>query len=66
MHDIYSSNGSFNIFNQLSKILYSSIISIFIHQILKLLCLSENNILKLKKENLSVIAIKKSKTLVNC
>ena len=66
MHDIYSSNGSFNIFNQLSKILYSSIISIFIQQILKLLCLSENNILKLKKINQSSIAIQKSKTLANC
>ena len=66
MHDIYSSNGSFNIFNQLSKILYSSIISIFIQQILKLLCLSESNILKLKHEEDSTIIVQKYKSIINC
>ena len=49
MHDIYTSNENNSFLNQLSEILYSSIISLIIQQILKLLCLSENNILKIKK-----------------
>jgi len=51
MHNIYINNGTIiHFINQIPKILYSSIISILIQQILKFLCLSENNILKIKKE----------------
>ena len=66
MHDIYASNGSFSIFNQLSKILYSSLISLVIQYILKLLCLSENNLLNIKRENNFELVMKKSKTIKNC
>lgn len=66
MHDIYTSNENNSFLNQLSEILYSSIISLIIQQILKLLCLSENNILKIKKENNFDFALKKSKTIKNC
>ena len=66
MHDIYKSNGTFNIINQISIILYSSLISTLIQQILKLLCLSENSILKIKKENQLMIAMKKSRNIEKC
>ena len=67
MHNIYINNGTIiHFINQLPKILYSSIISILIQQILKLLCLSENNILKIKKENKIEIAKGKSKTIRRC
>ena len=51
MHKIYLDKGSFNFIYQLPKIIYSSIISIFLKFIIKLLGLSEKNILKIKKAN---------------
>ena len=48
MHKIYSDKGSFNFIYQLPQIAYSSIISIFLNMIIKLLGLSESNILKIK------------------
>lgn len=50
MHKIYIENGKFDIINQIPQIIYSSIISSFINMILKLLSLSENDILKIKQE----------------
>ena len=49
MHKIYEDNGVFDFLYQLAQILYSSFIFIFINIILKLLSLSESNILDLKK-----------------
>ena len=48
MHQIYEDKGNFNIIYQLPQIIYSSIISLVLNQILKILSLSERNILKLK------------------
>ena len=50
MHKIHEDKGAFNIFFQIPQILYSSVISAAINMILKLLCLSEKNILDLKSE----------------
>ena len=50
MHQIYESNGIANYLNQIASIIYSSIIPSIINLILKQLSLSENSILKLKRE----------------
>ena len=50
MHKIYIDHGSFNIIYQLPKIAYSAIISAFLNIIIRLLGLTESNILKLKKK----------------
>ena len=48
MHKIYEDKGSFNFVYQLPQIIYSSLISIIINAILKLLALSEGDILAYK------------------
>ena len=50
MHKIYEDQGSYNFVYQLPQIIYSSLISIILDVPLKLLALSEDNILDLKKE----------------
>ena len=49
MHNIYKTKGSFNLEYQLPKIIYSSFISIFLNLILKILVLSNDEILDFKK-----------------
>ena len=49
MHNIYESKGSFDIEYQLPKIVYSSLISMFLNTIMKLLALSNNSILEFKQ-----------------
>ena len=49
MHKIYVDKGTFNFIYQLPQILYSSIISAVLNSLLKLLALSEDYILNLKK-----------------
>jgi hypothetical protein len=50
IHEIYVKNGVYDLFMQIPQILYSAIISIIINTILKLLSLTENSILSIKKE----------------
>ena len=50
MNKIYEDNGAFNIIYQLPQIFYSSVISAVINIILKMLSLSESQILAIKKE----------------
>ena len=50
MHKIYINNGTFNLLYQLPQIFLSFFISSIVNMILKLLSLSEKNILNLKKE----------------
>ena len=50
MHEIYVRNGVYDIFNQIPQILYSFIISTIINYILKILSLTEDIILSIKKE----------------
>ena len=63
MHKIHEDKGSFNILFQIPQILYSSIISTVINMILKLLSLSEKNILTIKRQSNIKIAIQSSKTI---
>ena len=63
MHKIHEDKGSFNILFQIPQILYSSIISTAINMILKLLSLSEKNILTIKRQNNIKIAIQSSKEI---
>ena len=49
MHNIYESKGSFSIEDQLPKIVYSSLISMALNTLLKLLALSNSGILKFKQ-----------------
>ena len=50
MHKIYEDKGKFQFIYQLPQIIYSSIISIIINILLKLLALSESDILALKSK----------------
>ena len=64
MHQIYKDSGSFNFIYQIPQILYSALISVFLNVLLKALALTENNILKLKKEhNKNKLAILANKVL---
>jgi len=49
MHNIYEKKGSFDLEYQLPKIVYSSVISIIINVILKILALSNDNIIDFKQ-----------------
>ena len=66
MHKIHEDNGTFNIIYQIPQILYSSIVSAVINMILKMLSLSEKNILLIKQEKDINLAIKKSKNIEKC
>ena len=61
MHNIYVNNGTFKLLYQIPLILYSSIITTFINSLLKYLSLTENTIIKLKKENNIDLVILKAK-----
>ena len=58
MHNIYEKKGTYGIENQLPKIIYSSIISIVLNTLLKLLALSNDSIIKFKqsknKDNITI------------
>ena len=58
MHKIYESNGSFDFEYQITKIIYSSLISMVLNKILGLLALS-NNIIITFKENKNKVNIDK-------
>ena len=66
MHNIHEDNGAFDIIYQIPQILYSTVICAAINMILKLLSLSEKNILLIKQEKNINIAIKKSKNIERC
>ena len=66
MHKIHEDNGAFNIIYQIPQILYSSVVSAVINMILKMLSLSEKNILLIKQEKDINLAIKKSKSIEKC
>ena len=66
MNKINEDKGAFNIILQIPQILYSTIISAIINIILKLLSLSERQILIIKSEKDFLIAKKKSKSIKRC
>lgn len=55
MHKIHIDGGSYNLIYQLPQIIYSSIISSILSYIIKLLGLSESNILQLKNSKKNVV-----------
>ena len=50
MHKIYEDKGKFNFIFQIPQIIYSSLISSIINSAIKLLSISQNNIIELKQE----------------
>ena len=64
MHKIYLYNGKYSILFQILQILLSSIISIFINMLLKLLALTEKQILKFKKQKHSKENDKESQQII--
>ena len=68
MHNIYEAKGEYNFIYQIPLILYSTIISAIINYLIKLLSLSEKNIIDLKenkeKENIREVFLKTKKTLI--
>ena len=64
MHKIYIDEGSFNFIYQLPQIIYSSIISNIIDNLVKFLALSEDNILKLKNLKNNALLNKKKNILI--
>ena len=66
MHKIHEDNGAFNFIYQIPQILYSSIVSAIINTILKMLSLSEKNILAIKQEKNIDLVIQKSKSIEKC
>ena len=63
MHKIYEDKGKFQFLYQLPQIIYSSLISSALNIPLKLLALSNNNILELKKKKKKKHLNKQSKVL---
>ena len=66
MNKITEDNGNFDIIYQIPQILYSSIISAIINMLLKVLSLSEKNIIDLKGEKDPKKVKKDSKNIRNC
>jgi hypothetical protein len=64
MHKIYEDNGTFNFIYQIPQIIYSTIVSTIIKNILTILSLTENNITEIKKEKIFALSIQKMKKLV--
>ena len=54
MHKIYEDEGMFNIIYQIPQILYSSIISSVINNILKYFSLTEKNVIEIKREKIDL------------
>ena len=65
MHQIYLNYGRVNYLNQIVSIIYSSLIPAIINNILKLLSLTEKDILRIKNHKGSKI-IKMAKEVENC
>ena len=65
MHKIYEDEGSFNFIYQLPQIIYSSLISTLLNYLLKLLALSEGNIVAYKENKKKINLEKRTKELKN-
>ena len=66
MHEIYKTNGIYNIITQIPKILYSTLVTAVINMILKNLSLSEAYMLQIKKEKNIEIARRMSNKVWSC
>ena len=65
IHKVYTDNGVVYYLSQIVPIIFSSIIPAIINITLKLLSLSENDIINLKKQNRK-ISLKEGKLILNC
>jgi len=65
MHQIYKTKGKFDIEYQIPKILYSSLISIALNTLLKILALSNNDIIKFKQNKIKEDIENRKKKLIN-
>jgi hypothetical protein len=63
MHKIYVNKGTLNFINQIAQIFYSTLICTVINTALRILSLSENKILEIKKEKTLSIALNKSELI---
>ena len=66
MHKVYEDNGDLDILYHVPQLLYSTLVSSGINIILKMLSLSEKNIIEIKKENNDLNARNKSKKAEYC
>ena len=66
MHKIYENNGQFDFIYQLPYITYSTLISILLKQIISMLCLTEKDIAKIKKEETYESSQIMNKTVIKC
>ena len=66
MHKIYKNNGEYIFMDQIIHIIYSSIIPSIINILLKILALSEKDILKIKKEEDMKNIINKAQVIEKC
>ena len=66
MHKLYVDQGKYNILLQLPQILFSTVISAVINVLLKMLSLTEKNILSLKQEKETMKIMDKTKTIGKC
>ena len=65
MHNIYVSNGTFDIAYQIPKIVYSSLISMVLNTLLKLLALTNDSVLKFKQKKSEFNFKEKGDNLLN-
>ena len=63
MHKLYIDEGVYNLIFQIPQILFSTIISTIISMLLKMLSLTEKNILEVKQEKDSIKKMEKMKTI---
>ena len=63
MHKVFKNNGSYNLKFRIPQLIYSTLISSVINILLKLLSLTEQNILKLKNERKYIRTMKISKNI---
>ena len=66
MHKLYVNQGKYNIILQLPQILFSTVISTVINVLLKMLSLTEKNILSLKQEKEAMKIMDKTKSIGKC
>ena len=63
MHKVYEDKGKFNLFYHIPQILYSTLVSSLINIVLKMLSLSEKDIISIKEQNDIVKAREKAKKI---
>ena len=66
MHKIFINDEAYDFLNQIPQLIYSTLISSVINTLLRLLSLTEENVLRIKQEKQLSGSIKKSKEIQNC